>query len=335
MDGLPLPLPNPVVYLNYLEPNIAFEYEVTRNIYIATLGVVIWDILSCVQQDWKLLSVSKPQPVFFAYHLSRWCALVFNVISVLGHTGPISNCRSMAISMTVFCVVSVMSSDFLFLTRVCAVYYDNKLVCFVFILLWICNAGALCLLFTGIHFMEIAHTEKCITTKGEKYVAVSFLVPLFFDTMVYIAIMIKLLPSRKQNEKKVTRRSIFRVESLPRLSHAIMRGGQQYYLIKVCCSVIMTILWLIPSIPSTFQVASSVPVIGLTSSMACRVYRKLKLEMLDKDEELRAREVTADAVFTTCVQASLTEVLSAKDAEAATRGYFESGRRSLQIIGSD
>ena len=90
MDGPSTSFPNPAVYLNHLDPNTAFEYEVTRNVYMAALGAshlsvihmnipddmclqaMAWDLLSCVQQDWKLLRISKPQPVFFAYHLSRW-----------------------------------------------------------------------------------------------------------------------------------------------------------------------------------------------------------------------------------------------------------------------
>jgi len=48
--------------------------------------------------------------------------------------------------------------------------------------------------------------------------------------------------------------------------------------------------------------------------MACRVYRKLKLELVDQEERQRIQEATADAVFTTCVQAvPLTEVLLTKD----------------------
>ena len=38
MDGLSTSCPDPTVYLNYLDPNTAFEYEVTRNVYMATLG---------------------------------------------------------------------------------------------------------------------------------------------------------------------------------------------------------------------------------------------------------------------------------------------------------
>jgi len=38
MDGPTTSFPNPAVYLNYLDPNTAFQYEVTRNVYLATLG---------------------------------------------------------------------------------------------------------------------------------------------------------------------------------------------------------------------------------------------------------------------------------------------------------
>lgn len=33
------PLPNPAVYLNYLTPPVANDYEITRNITLITLGV--------------------------------------------------------------------------------------------------------------------------------------------------------------------------------------------------------------------------------------------------------------------------------------------------------
>ena len=71
---------------------------------------------------------------------------------------------------------------------------------------------------------------------------------------------------------------------------------------------------------------------GLTSSMACRVYRKLKLELVDQEEHQRIQGVTADAVFTTCVQVvPLTEVLLAKDVEAATSDFSKSCGRSNSI----
>lgn len=38
-DNNPQPILNPNVYLNYLEPTIASQYEITRNLFLVTFGV--------------------------------------------------------------------------------------------------------------------------------------------------------------------------------------------------------------------------------------------------------------------------------------------------------
>lgn len=164
---------------------------------------------------------------------SQYCRPI-NVAHVLtipvNPAGPIENCRSLQISSTVCLYVSVASSDSLFLARVCAVYYHKKPVRIAFILIWIVDLGVLCLFFTALDIIPIANTKHCINVSKDKSIMVPQFVSLFFDTMVYIFITTKLLPTRKLSEKKVTWRTIFSGESLPRLSHAIMQGGQQYYL---------------------------------------------------------------------------------------------------------
>ncbi|KAL4077065.1 hypothetical protein V8B97DRAFT_1378990 [Scleroderma yunnanense] len=290
MDDSGTPLPNFNLYLNYLEPDAASQYEVTRNVYLITLGALFWDILSTIGQDWKLLRIGKPQPVFVAYHLSRWSTLTVVLLSVLEYTGPISRCQTIQNVVSALFFISSSASDFLFLTRVRAVYYSSKLVRFAFIFLWIADVGTIGLLFTGIRVSEIADTKHCVNNGGKEYVAAAMLVPFFFDTMVYIFITVKLLSTRNLSEKKVTWRT-FSGKSLSRVSRAIMQGGQQYYLITVCCSVIMVTCWLIPSIPVVAQTSSDIPGFALTSSMACRVYRNLRLQLLDHETQTRTPEM--------------------------------------------
>lgn len=38
-EGNPNPILNPIVYLNYLQPIVANEYETARNVFLVTLGV--------------------------------------------------------------------------------------------------------------------------------------------------------------------------------------------------------------------------------------------------------------------------------------------------------
>ncbi|KAG6329751.1 hypothetical protein ID866_9337 [Astraeus odoratus] len=237
MDGdTSLALPNPVVYLNFLDPYTALQYEVARNLSIATLGV---------------------------RHTVHYVALLSLLIPSISDT-------------------------------------------------------------------EIMDTKHCIGLSGGKYLVVTMLFPLFFDTMVYIFISVKLSAIRNPCEKKVSWRMVISDSALPRLSRAVLLGGQQYYLIKIFISVVTSTFWLIPSTPFPLQAAMAVPGVALTSSMACRVYRNLRLQML---EDASQRE-EADAVFTTCVQAPMSEGLASKDERALYGGDGDPklDRRSLQIV---
>ncbi|KAI6099951.1 hypothetical protein EDD16DRAFT_1657281 [Pisolithus croceorrhizus] len=49
------PILNPNVYLNYLLPSIASEYELDRNVNLATAKALIWDILSSIPNDYRLI----------------------------------------------------------------------------------------------------------------------------------------------------------------------------------------------------------------------------------------------------------------------------------------
>lgn len=65
------PLPNPDVYLNHLIPSIASQYELNRNMILATLGALIWDILSSIPSDYRLIRARKASVVMFAYFMAR------------------------------------------------------------------------------------------------------------------------------------------------------------------------------------------------------------------------------------------------------------------------
>lgn len=129
----------------------------------------------------------------------------------------------------VFGFLSVASSDFLFLARVRAVYYTNKLVGIFFALLWIGDVSVLGVLFAKEHIEEIADTKHCINISRAKFVAATLLVPLFFDTMVYVFITAKFMSTPGEGEK-IKIAVLFSRKALPRFSRAILQSGQQYYL---------------------------------------------------------------------------------------------------------
>jgi len=110
-----------------------------------------------------------------------------------------------------------------------------------------------------------------------------FFVPMVFDALVHFAITFKILTShpRATTQPRSWKEFCSR-KTLPRLSQAVLKGGQQYYGITnginiSCCNLILS-----SNASPILQLSLSVPAIALTSAMACRVFRNLKLETSEK-----------------------------------------------------
>lgn len=76
-------LPNPNTPLAFLSPTVANQLEVSRYIYVATLGALIWDILSNVPKDYKLLAEHRITPATATYFSSRIAALAYVITSTV------------------------------------------------------------------------------------------------------------------------------------------------------------------------------------------------------------------------------------------------------------
>lgn len=131
------------------------------------------------------------------------------------------------------------TTSFLFLRRVQAVYHDNRMVQYAFILVWAVTSGIIVMLFPGIDAMHIPGTGYCIVYKAQHYVPITNFMPAVFDSLVFFAISYKIAFQQNQelgSELSWTR-SWFSTGSLPIVTRAFLQGGQQYYL-----SVISTVV---------------------------------------------------------------------------------------------
>ncbi|KAF8843965.1 hypothetical protein BDN67DRAFT_45208 [Paxillus ammoniavirescens] len=286
MSGnVPPEILNPNVYLNYLQPTIASEYEAARNVYLVTFGALLWDILCSLRGDWRLIRTCKPTPVLFAYFSARTLALAVVLISVLEKTGPIKECGPVMLTLCVFWVAASATSSYLFLKRVHAVFLQNRNIRHLFTFLWLCGVGASMVVLPGPldDYYEIANTRHCINHKIKSYVSAAFIVPVLFDAFVFLAITYKILMYHGTTKPRVWK-AFCCGEALPHLSRAVLQGGQQYYLITTGVNVTRSVLALLPSTPSVLQLTASVPAVALTSAMACRVFRNLQLESLQEAE---------------------------------------------------
>jgi hypothetical protein len=135
-------------------------------------------------------------------------------------------------------VISSAANTYLFLKRVHTVFLQNRMVCHFFTFLWFSGVGASPLTLIGLlhnNYYEIADTKHCIGPGVPDYVSAAYIVPGLFDTLVFLAVTYKILVSHRTSTPR-TWRAFCCGEALPRLSRAVLQGGQQYYMYDISIS---------------------------------------------------------------------------------------------------
>jgi hypothetical protein len=97
-------------------------------------------------------------------------------------------------------------------------------------MLWVIDGGMELTVPLGVHAVHIPGTKYCIDSQPEHYVIAGGIFPVIFDTFVFLAISYKIASSHSTLDAKVSCKTVVSGKALPRLSRAILQGGQQYYL---------------------------------------------------------------------------------------------------------
>ncbi|KIY47908.1 hypothetical protein FISHEDRAFT_44522, partial [Fistulina hepatica ATCC 64428] len=269
---------NPDTPLAYLAPDVGVELEVSRYIYMATLGAYIWDILVCIPQDYRLLFKFDFTAVTFAYFTSRVSALLYILINALFQVSAVPNCNVLQAVIGVFYVFTVSSSSFLFFLRVRAIFNGNSVIIAFFALSWLSTLAGSVLVPIGIRGAHIASTQYCVNSRVPWWTCFAVIFPLCNDAFIFTAISWRIIVSVSQEQNWKRRLRVFFGRSrLPAISRAVLQTGQQYYVMTLGGNIVCVVLILTPSLPAIYHAMMTIPNIAILSSMACRVYRQIKL----------------------------------------------------------
>lgn len=97
-------------------------------------------------------------------------------------------------------------------------------------MMWLAANG---LMTTTIYAAELGHipgTGYCIYTQVQQYDSAPGFMLAIFDTAVFVAISYKVAILHSDPGTGVTWDTVISGRALPRLSKAVLQGGQQYYL---------------------------------------------------------------------------------------------------------
>ncbi|EJC99632.1 uncharacterized protein FOMMEDRAFT_112698 [Fomitiporia mediterranea MF3/22] len=275
-------LPNPETPLAFLPPNIASQLEVSRYIYVASLGAFIWDILSNVPSDYKLLfkhRISLPTVVYF---FSRITAFAYVVTSTVFQIGSVGDCQALQVALAVCFVLAVSSTSLLFFFRIRAIFNDEKLVVALFGFLWLCVfAGCMTVPF-AIQGTHIGPTVFCVNSNVKPYSSAGIVISAVNDTLVLIAISLRILYNASIDDNVGARvKAFWNGGALPNLSKSILQSGQQYYLITVGGNILTMVMILAPSVAPVYRAMFTIPNVMIENSMACKVFRDIKFGLIE------------------------------------------------------
>ncbi|XP_006455021.1 hypothetical protein AGABI2DRAFT_209270 [Agaricus bisporus var. bisporus H97] len=268
---------NPDSYLNHLSPQEAFEYETTRNVVLILLGATIWDLLATLSDDIKVLKRSRFRTATFCFIFSRVFALVYVLSNVIRRTTPVRNLYATTLSSIILCGMSIGCSSYLFLQRVRAVYTDRPRVQQCFTIFWMAYLASESIIGFSIKPVYIPNTRHFKEAGIQPLISLSVFVAIAYDSAVFLAISYKIGIAHVVMDREMGWKSFISGKALPRLSQAVLRGGQQYYLFIFLLLFPSGIALYIPSTPPMYKSMLTVFFAPLMASMSCRVYRGIKL----------------------------------------------------------
>ncbi|KAJ6465754.1 hypothetical protein C8R45DRAFT_1106796 [Mycena sanguinolenta] len=242
---------NPSTPLAYLPPSVAEPFEQSRYLYAATIGAYVWDIALNLGNDYALLFKYKVRFPTIVYFLSR----IFTLAYIL-------TC---------------------FVYAATAVWHRSKVVFAVFSILLLGVLGAGITLPVGVRAAHIGPTMQCIDTVIPDYTEVVTIMPLIYDTAIFLAITYRVLAHTIVADSLAARvRAFFGGPGLSTLSQALLRSGQHFYFIAVAGNVTLLVL-LRSQLNPVYRSMFAAPILTLVNAMACLVFRRIRFGLISPD----------------------------------------------------
>ncbi|KAJ3513401.1 hypothetical protein NLJ89_g2966 [Agrocybe chaxingu] len=269
-----------------LPPALAYQYTISTYVYVGTLAVLVWDILSHTRQDFRLIFRYPVRLPAMVYALSRMASLAFVLSTVIYQTAPVGiPCRVFCKVVEWLFAVAVPTTSLLFLFRLLAIFDRNNLVRAIFGTLWLAVVAGVLTPTQGLVGANIGPTKYCINVSVEEYVGAAAVIPLVNDTLIFLAISWKLMRNAHINAHPLRSghgpglRGFLSGEYLPAFSRGLLHDGQAYYLTTVTTNLMTVVVFYFTFIPAVYRAMFAVPNAILMNMMACRVYRRTKLAL--------------------------------------------------------
>ncbi|KAF8199057.1 hypothetical protein BJ912DRAFT_950735, partial [Pholiota molesta] len=276
--------PNPDTPLAFVQPAAAYQISVATYLRVASLAVMIWDILDNVSNDSKLLFRTRIGVPTVVYFVSRFGSLAYALSGNIFSTAGTGNCIHFETVTDAFYPISISCTALLFFFRLRAIYNQDRIVVVGFFLLWLGVLASTILIPIGILGGYIGNTKYCVDVDVPNSAYAGIFAPLIHDTMVFLAISWRLARNShmEMNFQEGIKVAIFG-RYLPTFTKSLLRDGQRYYLISLISNLVVVVMVFDTSVPIPLRSMGAMSNVVVTNIMASRVFRRTKFGQLMKE----------------------------------------------------
>ncbi|KZP25789.1 hypothetical protein FIBSPDRAFT_949901 [Athelia psychrophila] len=279
--------------LRYLPADEHVPHRLSRYMFTSCLVAYVYDWLLSISEECEILSKSGMTPSNALYLVSRIGALGLVLTSALYVLAPISDCQALVEALGTCSTVVMLSTSFLFLQRVRAVYLQSTAITVIFGALWLVTAGLAILQASCLRAVHILNTQHCIATSRE-YLALPSIVTCINDTLVFLAISFRLTAdAATERTWRARAQSIFQGKGLYSLSRSLMKSGQTYYLASIIFFIISLVVMFSPTVPAASHYLLTPGYLAFTNIMACHIFRGVALGMMEGPSGLTTTKIAA------------------------------------------
>jgi len=270
---------------NFDTPDAIYKLQTSLYVVVACLTLCVWDWLLVVSDEIIMIRHCQRRIGYLihgVYLITRICPIFSFVFTILlAESRSINTCRVLVQFIGVTNLVIMPTISGLFFIRASAVFSRNKYIIGIFGSCWL---GVL-----GIFIFDSATILRRISTSGPSMQcfvvkhtdAWGYIGTAAYDTLMYFAISWRLASFTMTDGWNSRAKSFVTGSGLGGLSKALLRNGQVYYFLTIGFSICVVVFIYSPSISPEWNSLFLDPNITITSIMACRLFRELKLGQLE------------------------------------------------------
>ncbi|KAK0226146.1 hypothetical protein IW262DRAFT_1540854 [Armillaria fumosa] len=241
------------------------DSKVSLCLYVATLGGYLWDVAINMENDYQLLFKHRIRYPTVIYYTSRIFTLAYILAAFACRIADVPNCNAMYIAMGICNVLCQTFTSLLFFFRVTAARS-------LFLSAFVARTSE-----------PDGTTQQCIVARVPESIQLSVIMPLIFDSCIFIAVTYRILLYSCIEETTRGRLRAFFGKGVPIVSRNLLLSGQQYYLVAVCGNIVCLVFVLVPGFPAVYRAMCTLPILAIINAMACIVFRKIKFGLITSE----------------------------------------------------